>query len=155
MTPDTADVPRAREAIPTAPRLASPREPLVRRGPVAPTPEPEGARLTVGRNIRLKGEIANCDTLFVEGYVEAAMDSRRIVIADDGVFIGAAAVDVAEVRGRFEGDLTVRERLVIHSGGQVAGKVRYGEIVIEPRGQIRGDIGLISGDDAKPSAPTA
>ena len=100
-----------------------------------------GAKLTVGANIKLKGvEITDCDTLVVEGIVEATMNSRVIQIADQGAFKGSAEIDIAEVRGTFDGNLTVREKLVIFSTGKVTGKIRYGKIVIEEGGQLSGEI---------------
>lgn len=102
--------------------------------------EGEGSKLIVGRNIRLKGEIASCDTLVVEGHVEASMDSRVIQIAESGVFIGEAGIDIAEVSGQFEGKLTARKRLVIRKTGRVSGTIRYGQIEIEAGGRISGDV---------------
>ena len=100
-----------------------------------------GSKLTVGPNIKLKGvEITDCDTLVVEGLVEATMDSRVIQISEQGAFRGSAEIDIAEIRGVFEGNLTVREKLVIHSTGKVTGKIRYGKIVIEEGGQLSGEI---------------
>lgn len=100
-----------------------------------------GSKLTVGPNIKLKGvEITDCDTLFVEGLVEATMDARLMEIAEPGAFKGSAEVDLAEIRGAFEGDLTVREKLVIYATGRVTGKIRYGKVVIEEGGQLSGDI---------------
>lgn len=101
---------------------------------------PEDNRLLVGRNIHLKGEIGSCDTLVVEGRVEASMKSRIIQTAESGVFIGEAEVETAEIRGRFEGKLTANKRLVVHSTGRVAGTVRYGSIIIEEGGRIGGDV---------------
>lgn len=100
-----------------------------------------GSKLTVGPNIKLKGvEITDCDTLFVEGLVEATMDSRVMQIAEQGAFKGTAEIDIAEIHGSFDGDLTVRQKLVIHSTGKVTGKIRYGKVVIEEGGQLSGDI---------------
>ncbi|NEX61530.1 bactofilin family protein [Noviherbaspirillum galbum] len=100
-----------------------------------------GSKLIVGPNIKLKGvEITDCDTLVVEGRVEATIDSRVIQIADIGAFKGSAEIDIAEIRGEFDGDLTVRQKLVIYSTGKVTGKVRYGKLVIEEGGQLSGDI---------------
>lgn len=100
-----------------------------------------GSKLTVGPNIKLKGvEITDCDTLFVEGLVEATMDARLMEIAEPGSFKGSAEIDLAEIRGQFDGDLTVREKLVIYATGRVTGKIRYGKLVIEEGGQISGDI---------------
>jgi cytoskeletal protein CcmA (bactofilin family) len=104
-------------------------------------PEESTARLLVGPNIKLKGvEITDCDTLIVEGNVEATMDSRVIQITPQGAFKGKAEIDVAEIHGRFEGELTARTRLIVHSTGQVSGKVRYGKLVIEEGGTLAGDI---------------
>jgi cytoskeletal protein CcmA (bactofilin family) len=100
-----------------------------------------GSKLTVGPNIKLKGvEITDCDTLVVEGLVEATMDSRVIQIAEQGAFKGSAEIDVAEIRGEFNGNLTVRQKLVIYSTGKVTGIIRYGKLVIEEGGQLSGEI---------------
>ena len=112
-----------------------------------------GSKLTVGPNIKLKGvEITDCDTLVVEGLVEATMDSRVIQIAEQGSFKGSVAIDIAEIRGQFDGNLTVRQKLTIFSTGKVTGNVRYGKIVIEEGGQLAGEIG--SGAVAQRAAAT-
>lgn len=99
------------------------------------------SKLTVGPNIKLKGvEITDCDTLVVEGSVEATMDSRVIQISERGAFKGSAEIDIAEIRGQFDGNLTVRQKLVIYSTGKVTGRVRYGKVVIEEGGQLSGEI---------------
>ena len=100
-----------------------------------------GSKLIVGPNIKLKGvEITDCDTLVVEGRVEATMDSRVIQIAESGAFKGSAEIDIAEIRGEFDGELTVRQKLVIYATGKVSGKIRYGKVVIEEGGQLSGDV---------------
>ncbi|HEU0290196.1 MAG TPA: polymer-forming cytoskeletal protein [Burkholderiales bacterium] len=115
----------------------------------------KGSKLIVGPDIKLKGvEITDCDTLVVEGRVEAAMDSRVIQIAEHGVFQGTAGIDVAEIRGRFEGELTARKHLVIHAGGKVTGKIRYGKLAIEEGGELTGDIStLVPGDARRDQRP--
>jgi cytoskeletal protein CcmA (bactofilin family) len=113
------------------------------------TPE-GGSKLTVGPNIKLKGvEITDCDTLVVEGLVEATMDSRVIQIAQQGEFKGSAEIDIAEIRGVFDGNLTVRQKLVIYASGKVTGKIRYGKVVIEEGGQLSGDIECSASTSAK------
>jgi cytoskeletal protein CcmA (bactofilin family) len=131
--------------------------PAATPAPATPAAPESGAKLTVGPNIKLKGvEITDCDTLVVEGTVEATMNSRVIQIAEQGAFKGSAEIDIAEVRGTFDGNLTVRQKLVIFSTGKVTGKIRYGKIVIEEGGQLSGEItfGTASGSDSKPAAST-
>ena len=114
-----------------------------------------GSKLTVGPNIKLKGvEITDCDTLVVEGLVEATMDSRVMQIAEQGAFKGSAEIDVAEIRGEFNGNLTVRQKLVIYSTGKVTGTIRYGKLVIEEGGQLAGEI-LFGAMGTMPKTPTS
>ncbi len=102
-------------------------------------------KLTVGPDIKLKGaEITDCDTLVVEGRVEASMDSRVIQIAEQGVFVGRVGIDVAEIRGQFEGELTAHKQLVIHASGRVSGTIRYGTISIEEGGELSGNVAAIA-----------
>jgi cytoskeletal protein CcmA (bactofilin family) len=68
------------------------------------------------------------------------MDSRVIQISEEGAFRGSAEIDIAEIRGTFDGSLTVRQKLVIFSTGKVSGKIRYGKLVVEEGGQLSGEI---------------
>ncbi|MBP6530128.1 MAG: polymer-forming cytoskeletal protein [Burkholderiales bacterium] len=114
----------------------------------APTTEPTHApgtpRLTVGPNITLKGaEINDCDTLVVEGHVEASMDSKTLEILKTGSYQGNVSIDVAEIHGRFDGNLTARKKLIVHATGCVSGVVRYGSLLVSEGGVVSGDIASI------------
>ena len=120
----------------------STNSPIVPSTQIAPATTTEsGSRLIVGPNIKLKGvEITDCDTLVVEGTVEATMDSRVIQIMANGAFKGSADIDIAEIHGQFDGNLTVRDKLVIYAQGKVNGTIRYGKVIIEEGGQLSGDV---------------
>jgi hypothetical protein len=61
---------------------------------------------------------------------------------------------VSTPSGRFEGDLIVRNRLLIKATGRVSGTIRYGQIEIECGGQIFGDIqAQPAGELGKPPLP--
>lgn len=109
--------------------------------------------LTVGNDILLKGEIATCDRLVIEGSVDATLkDVHTLELAETGSFKGTAEVEDAEISGLFEGDIVVRNRLVIYSTGKVRGKITYGEIEIERGGELTGEIKTI-GSAAAASKP--
>jgi cytoskeletal protein CcmA (bactofilin family) len=120
---------------------------------VSATPEPQkpdlpiagkpasASRLTVGPHIKLKGvEITDCDTLVVEGSVQASMDSRVMQIAEGGSFSGSAQIDEAEIRGDFDGQLTARHKLMLYATAKVKGQIRYGKLIMEEGAQLSGDI---------------
>ena len=107
-------------------------------------------RLTVGPNIKLKGaEINDCDTLVVEGHVEASMDSKTLEILKTGSYEGTVTIDVAEIHGKFSGNLTARKKLIVHASGWVSGVVRYGSLLVSEGGVVSGDIASIGGVDSK------
>jgi cytoskeletal protein CcmA (bactofilin family) len=108
--------------------------------PIAGKPV-SASRLTVGPHIKLKGvEITDCDTLVVEGSVQASMDSRVMQIAEGGSFSGSAQIDEAEIRGDFDGQLTARHKLMLYATAKVKGQIRYGKLVMEEGAQLSGDV---------------
>ncbi len=136
-------------AEPQKPEVRRPAEPVAPRrlgsgltvSPGKPEPQPEGKRLIVGRDINMSGTIAACDLLHVEGRMEATLvDGKLIEISETGVFIGKATVDVAEIAGHFEGELTVRDRLILRATGRVSGVIRYARLEIELGGEVTGTL---------------
>ena len=104
----------------------------------------EDKTLVVGREICLNGQIMACDKLVVEGTVEANLNESRVIeISKDGTFKGSAEIDEADISGRFHGNLTVRKRLLVRTGGKIEGKIAYGQVEIEAGGEISGDVKVI------------
>ncbi|MFO1067473.1 MAG: polymer-forming cytoskeletal protein [Geminicoccaceae bacterium] len=136
--PTVVDMPRRTDA----PSIVTSSRPAV----PAPAAQPADAkRLIVGEGISLSGEITACDRLVVEGSARVTLNqTRAIEITETGRFTeGKAEVDEAEVSGVYEGELTVRKRLLIRHSGQVRGTVRYGEIEIEKGGVLSGSVSML------------
>jgi len=124
----SGEVPRMGEAprMPELPRKPSETPRVVEPAPVVPVPA--ARQEAVVRQL-------------IVGSVEANLsDCRDVDIAESGLFKGAASIENAEIRGRFEGTLTVRKRLFIRATGMVTGTIRYGQIEVERGGRIAGDI---------------
>ena len=120
-----------RTVIPAAPRLP---------GIVAAAAQSDGKVLRVGPAIALSGEIAACDKLIVEGRVSAALNRcRHLEVTKTGRFSGIAEIESAEIFGRFDGELTAR-KVLVHASARMSGKIRYGELTLEPGAQIRGEL---------------
>lgn len=116
-------------------RRDQPAAPATRQG------EADHKKLIVGREIILNGEIRTCDSLVVEGRVEAVLNEcRSIDIAASGQFKGSADIESADISGRFDGDLTVHGRLTVRATGKVFGKVKYGQLEVERGGIISGTV---------------
>ena len=133
------EMPRRTTELPTAPASA----PATAKPAAAA--DAGGKRLIVGQGISLSGEITACDRLVVEGSVQVTLnETRAIEIAESGRFTnGKAEVEDAEISGVYEGELTVRNRLLIRATGRVKGAVRYGELEIERGGKLTGSVSMI------------
>lgn len=134
----TVDIPTGPAAPPLSPAAAEPAAPAM-------GVHGDGKRLIVGQGISLSGEITACDRLVVQGSVQVTLnETRAIEITETGRFTnGKAEVEEAEISGVYEGDLTVRKRLLIRSTGRVQGTVRYGEIEIERGGRLSGSVSML------------
>ncbi len=145
--PRTLGTPGAMSSFGATPSSPSPAPSAA--APASAPSENEGKKLIVGRDIKLHGEITSCDHLLVEGSVEATLTDGKIIdIAQSGTFNGAVECETASIRGKFEGDLTCNERLVVRSTGRIIGKIRYRQLEVERGGEISGDVQMIQGGSA-------
>lgn len=116
----------------------------------------ESRKLVVGREISIQGTIQECDTLMVEGRVEADLTGASgLELAVTGSFKGSAEVDHAEIAGLFEGQITVHKSLKITRSGRIVGTVRYTLIEIEQGGQIQGQLEVMPRDTPPVTVPGA
>ena len=106
--------------------------------------------LIIGRDIQVKGEIASCQSLIVEGRVEASLVAESLQVLNGGLFKGSAEVERADIAGTFEGTLTVRGELAIKASGRATGTIRYERIRIETGGEIAGQVAV--GAETEPAA---
>lgn len=151
--PDAAAVlnrPAATPSMPEGAARRAPGGPATRAAVPRSEAEPESKKLIVGRDISLAGEIRSCDKLVVEGEVEADLaDSLSLEVGESGVFKGTAVIDNADIAGRFEGELTVRERLYVRATGDVHGTIRYGQLQIEQGGRLGGTLEELAESEAR------
>ncbi len=142
---------RPGEMSSSGPASSSPSSPERNRPASSSAPaagaEVDTKRLIVGNGISLSGEITACDRLVVEGRVQVTLnDTKAIEITESGQFTdGKAEVEDAEISGVYEGELTVRNRLLIRGTGRVQGTVRYGELQIERGGRLSGQVSMLDG----------
>lgn len=109
------------------------------------------ANLHVGRGLKLEGKIQSCDTLVIEGDVQATIESGSLTISETGEVRGEATVDEAEINGKFDGTLIVKKCLTINATGRITGTVHYGELKVEQGGKISGQIEASENGTAKSS----
>lgn len=155
-----AETPPLKPAAPPAPAAARPAapRPLSQSAPApAPTPTPTRApapatpvadgKLILGKGVSLAGHVTNAVSVMVEGdFSQATIEAGELVIGQAGRITGQAVVTSAEVRGHFEGELTVQDELIVHETGSVSGTIRYGEFQATRGARLEGDIRTIGSE---------
>ena len=162
---DTREAPRAPERQPLqradnhpGPMAARPASSAASTAPtsapasISATSLPDEGRLTVGRDIRLTGELKSCESLLVEGVVNLDLQGTKFLeVMEGGTFAGSAMVETAEIAGSFEGDLTVTGLLVIHPSGRINGNITTSELQLERGGMICGNLQMTGKGQERPS----
>jgi cytoskeletal protein CcmA (bactofilin family) len=101
----------------------------------------ETNNLTIGKRLKVVGEISGCARLYVEGSVDAVIIGlKKIDIAPSGKVVGKADVHDAVVSGTFSGTMIVRGHLEIHAGAIVTGEISYKSVSIAAGGVLTGTV---------------
>lgn len=107
----------------------------------SPGSDSDGKQLTIGKAVRIAGEVSGCERLVVEGHVDATLkDVKFIEVTQNGEFKGDAEVENAIIAGNYEGSLKVSGHLEIAGSGVVKGTVSYKTIAVASGGQVLGTI---------------
>jgi cytoskeletal protein CcmA (bactofilin family) len=108
-----------------------------------PAAETKGPGVSIGRGIGFTGTIEGADTLTVETKVDLSVKCRLLVVMEDGHYSGKVEADIAEIRGRFDGDLTAHNRLVIHDKGTVSGNIKYKQVEVARGATLSGTFDVL------------
>jgi cytoskeletal protein CcmA (bactofilin family) len=112
----------------------------------------------ISQGIRIKGEVAGTEDLFVDGVVDG-----KITLANSSLTVGPNGTARAEItareivlRGVAEGKFTAEERIQIWHTAKVQGDLRSERISIEDGAELRGKVeagkALIRASAAEPEA---
>jgi cytoskeletal protein CcmA (bactofilin family) len=117
--------------------------------PPAQAPRSDAAVLT--RGIRIKGELTGKADLVIDGEVEGSirLGDSRLTIGQAGHI--RAHIEAAEifVRGKVEGNLRGRERVVLGSSCHVIGDLESPRVVIEDGARFKGRVEMGPSADAR------
>lgn len=121
-------------------RILKPTLPMTAPGRAISSTE-DSRRLVVGKDISLSGEISSCEHLIVDGTVKAQLKGgRKLDVSANGYFSGRVEIQECDLSGRYEGELTVSGRIVLRNTAKFSGKLRYGQIEVQPGARMEGDI---------------
>jgi cytoskeletal protein CcmA (bactofilin family) len=140
-------VPEGTLAPPTARRLESGKDaPLVSKGFMVETkPYSPVDAVTIGKTVKVVGQIHSEEDLFVDGDLEGTIEAitHKLTIGPTGdVHASVKAHDVV-VLGALEGNVEVADRIEIGREAKVVGDIRTARIHIEDGAYFKGSIDIV------------
>ena len=124
-------------------------------------PEVRGGSATIGKAVKVVGQIYSKEDLFVDGEVEGtveALDHKLTIGPHGNLRAGTKAREVA-VLGSVQGDVEATDKIEIRKDAKVIGNIKTARIIIEDGAYFKGAIDIVKPEPPKnkpappPSAP--
>jgi len=156
---ETPPAPKPVAAVPT------PVEPKKEATPLSSipmrTPEPEATRgsASIGKAVKVNGQIYSKEDLYVDGDVEGTIElhDNKLTIGPNGKVHAAVKAREVVVLGTIQGNVEASDRLEIRKDGRLVGDIRTARIIIEDGAYFKGSIDIVKAEPVKStaSAPAA
>ena len=122
-------------------------------------PESRGGAATIGKSVKVVGQIFSKEDLYVDGPVEGTVEAleNKLTIGPHGTVHAAIKAREVLVLGTIQGNVEATERIEIRKDAKLMGDIRTARIVIEDGAYFKGSIDIIRPEPAKvvpkPPAP--
>jgi cytoskeletal protein CcmA (bactofilin family) len=121
--------------------------------------EPEtrggGSSATIGKAVKIVGQIFSKEDLYVDGDLEGTVEAleHKLTIGPNGtVHAGVKAREVIAL-GSIQGNVEAADKIEIRKDAKLVGDIRTARIVIEDGAYFKGSIDIIKPEPAKVSLP--
>lgn len=97
---------------------------------------------TIGRSIRIKGEIRGAESLRIDGRVEGRilLPGQAVTVGKSGCITAKVEAGEVAVRGEVVGNITATDKIEIGREGSVLGNMLAGRVVLVEGSTFRGRI---------------
>lgn len=100
----------------------------------------------------LKGDISSNGDIRIDGTLQGNIQSTaKVVIGANGVVDGDISGQQADIMGKINGTIKVKELLQLKGGSNVAGNIYAAKLQIETNANFNGQCYMTTGTTAKPS----
>jgi cytoskeletal protein CcmA (bactofilin family) len=121
-------------------------------------PENRVSAATVGKAVKIVGQIYSKEDLYVDGEIEGTVEAleHKLTIGPHGtVHAGIKAREVVAL-GNIQGNVEASEKIEIHKEAKLVGDIRTSRIIIEDGAYFKGSIDIVKPEPARaPAKPAA
>lgn len=118
-------------------------------------PEARGSSATIGKAVKIVGQIHSKEDLYVDGDVEGTVEApeHRLTIGPNGTVHAMVKGREVVVLGAIQGNVEAAERIEIKKEAKLVGDIRTARIVIEDGAYFKGSIDIVKPEPAKVTPP--
>lgn len=96
--------------------------------------------MVIMQDTSFSGNISNCRNLEIHGYIDGEVRADNIIVHETGRLYGRVDAGAMEIHGELQGDIKVNNLIRIGRVGSVSGNVVYGQLAVEPGGNLSADV---------------
>jgi cytoskeletal protein CcmA (bactofilin family) len=118
-------------------------------------PEARGSSATIGKAVKIIGQIHSKEDLYVDGDVEGTVEApeHRLTVGPNGTVHATVKAREVVALGSIQGNVEAAERIEIKKEAKLVGDIRTARIVIEDGAYFKGSIDIVKPEPAKVSMP--
>src|ERR1043166_2308014 len=150
-------IPTGSSAPAAAPSFAEPKKEATTMSnlPTGREPESRGGSATIGKAVKIIGQIHSKEDLFVDGDVEGTVEApdHKLTIGPNGTVHATVKAREVVALGSIQGNVEATERIEIRKDAKLIGDIRTARIVIEDGAYFKGSIDIVKPEPAKISTP--
>jgi len=144
--PASAPVAPARPA-PAPPSITEPRKETtpVSSIPVGRVESQTRNEATIGKAVKIVGQIYSKEDLFVDGDLEGTLEAldHKVTIGPNGTVHAAVKAREVDARGTIHGNVEAAERIEIRKDAKLTGDIKTARIIIEDGAYFKGSIDIV------------
>lgn len=128
------------------------------------SPEPESSRnsATIGKAVKIIGQIFSKEDLYVDGDVEGTIECQdnKLTVGPNGKLQAGVRAREVVILGQVKGNVEAHDRIDIRKDARLVGDIKTARIVIEDGAYFKGSIDIVKAEPkpaaaAPPPAPQA
>ena len=109
-----------------------------------PAPQPIKEQATIGKTIRIKGDLMGEEDLLIEGHVEGKIQLRKhnVTVGKNGHVNADMHGKIISIEGDVEGNLFGEDQLILRQSSKVRGNITAPRVILEDGSNFKGSIDM-------------
>ena len=119
-------------------------------------PETRGSAATIGKAVKVVGQIFSREDLYVDGDVEGTIEAleHKLTVGPNGTVQATVKAREVVALGSIKGNVEATDKIEIRKDAKLTGDIRTARIIIEDGAYFKGSIDIVKPEPAK-GAPKA